>query len=427
MSQDLIDQPLSDVEPEIAAIARIAAVPRILDVVCQTTGMGFAAVARVTTDRWVACSVRDDIKFGLRPGDELKVETTICDEIRLSGQPVVIDHVAEDAVFRGHPTPAMYGFQSYISMPIVLSDGTFFGTLCAIDPKPAKVSAPATVGMFKLFAELIAFHLDASDKLAAPEARGVAVDRKLAASDARGRVADRKLALSEAVVLEQKSEGELREQFIAVLGHDLRNPLAAIEAGVRLLARDPPPERAKYLIEQMRKSIGRMSELINNVLEFARGRLGGGLLLKRDADAELQPALEQVIAELQATAPDRVIEAEFSLASPVDCDPSRIAQMLSNLLGNALSHGATDAPIRIRVASAGPDFSMSVSNKGTPIQPDVIPQLFRPFFRAARQTEQEGLGLGLYIAAEIARAHEGDLTVFSTEEETRFTFHMPAQ
>src|SRR5580700_6264963 len=118
-----------DYQADIAAIGRIDAVPTILEVVCRTTGMGFAAVARVTEDRWIACSVKDDIAFGLQPGGELKVETTICHEIRQSGEPVIINHVAESMVYCRHPTPAMYGFQSYISMPIVLPDGTFFGTL----------------------------------------------------------------------------------------------------------------------------------------------------------------------------------------------------------------------------------------------------------------------------------------------------------
>jgi GAF domain-containing protein len=149
-----------DLADDLAAIVKIDAVPTILEVVCRTTGLGFAAVARVTEDRWIACAVRDEISFGLRPGGELQVDTTICDEIRNSGQPIVIDHVAEDDIYCGHPTPRMYGFQSYISMPIYRPDGRFFGTLCAIDPKPARVNTPTTIGMFKLFADLIGFHLD---------------------------------------------------------------------------------------------------------------------------------------------------------------------------------------------------------------------------------------------------------------------------
>ncbi|MDR7040297.1 PAS domain S-box-containing protein [Methylobacterium sp. BE186] len=159
-----------DFQADILAIESITAVPTILDVVCRTTGMGFAAVARVTEDRWVACQIRDDIAFGLQPGGELRVATTICHEIRQSGTAVVINHVAEDRAYCGHPTPAMYGFQSYISMPIVLPDGTFFGTLCAIDPKPAQLDRPEVVSMFKMFADLIGFHLDANQRVASSSA-----------------------------------------------------------------------------------------------------------------------------------------------------------------------------------------------------------------------------------------------------------------
>ena len=149
-----------DTVADVEAINHIAIVPKILEVVCRTTGMGFAAIARVTEDKWIACSVQDEIQFGLRSGSELKLETTICNEIRQSGKAVIIDHVDEDKTFAHHHTPAMYGFQSYISMPIICMDGSFFGTLCAIDPKPAKLNNPAIIGMFKLFAELIAFHLN---------------------------------------------------------------------------------------------------------------------------------------------------------------------------------------------------------------------------------------------------------------------------
>lgn len=180
---------------DVAAISEIDAIPKILEVVCRTTGLGFSAVARVTEDRWIACAVRDDIAFGLQPAGELRVETTICNEIRQSGRLVVIDHVAEDAQFCRHPTPAMYGFQSYISVPIRLRDGRFFGTLCAIDPRPARVNTPETIGMFTLFAELIAFHLDSRQRVAELEAcvasrtaalhkTNAALQRQIATSDA---------------------------------------------------------------------------------------------------------------------------------------------------------------------------------------------------------------------------------------------------
>jgi PAS domain S-box-containing protein len=160
----LVPEPYAD---DIAAVRRLDAVPTILDTVCQVTGMGFAAIARVSDDRWIACSVRDDINFGLTPGGELKLETTICHEIRQSGLEVIISDVATDPIYCHHHTPAQYGFRSYISVPIVLGDGRFFGTLCAIDPHPRDLSRPEIQGMFRMFAKLVGLQLYQADQLTA--------------------------------------------------------------------------------------------------------------------------------------------------------------------------------------------------------------------------------------------------------------------
>ena len=399
MGADLNGAGLDGVARDVAAIARIDVVPTILDVVCRTTGMGFAAIARVTEDRWVACGVRDEIAFGLQPGEELKVESTICHEIRMTGEPVVIDHVAEHPTYCSHATPAMYGFQSYISMPIRRPGGEFFGTLCALDPRPApRLNTPETIGMFKLFADLVGFHLDAQERL----------------------------ATSEAALLGEREAADLREQFIAVLGHDLRNPLASIQAGVNLLRQTPLDEQAKSILTLMQSTVRRMSGLIDNVLDLARGRLGGGIVLDRRADERLRPALEQVVAEMQTAWPERAIDAEITLDGPVRCDRSRVAQLLSNLLSNALTHGAADQPILVRARIRDARFELTVANAGDPIDPDTLDRLFQPFFRASGRPDHQGLGLGLYIASEIARAHGGTLNVTSTPEATRFTFEMAA-
>lgn len=385
-----------DVQADVAAANRIEAVPTILEVVCRTTGMGFAAVARVTEDRWIACSVRDEIAFGLQQGSELKVETTICNEIRHHREPVIIDNVAEDESYCGHPTPAMYGFQSYISMPIILPNGTFFGTLRAIDPKPAKIKRPEIIGMFKLFAELIAFHLDAIDRL----------------------------TTSEADLLDERKTSDLREQFIAVLGHDVRNPLTAIISAAEMLERMPLSDRAMRFARLIQASAERIYELTNNMLDFARGRLGGGVPIVLNPEA-MGPVLMQVISELRASWPDRMIEAEFSLSTAVNCDRGRVGQLFSNLLANALTYGNADVPIHVSARTFNRAFELSVSNAGDPIPPAAREQLFQPFFRGAEQPGQGGLGLGLYIASEIAKAHGGTLSVASSPDETRFTFRMP--
>ena len=380
---------------DVAAVSRIEAVPTILDIVCRTTGMGFAAIARVTEGRWIACSLKDDIAFGLQPGGELQVETTICHEVRDHGEPVIIDDVTEDAVFCNHPTPALYGFRSYISVPIVRRDGTFFGTLCAIDPQPRKLRNAETIGSFKLFAELIAFHLDAQTQI----------------------------ETTQATLFREREISELREQFIAVLGHDLRNPLAAVAAGLRALVQRP--ERASELAGHIQRSIQRMSGLIDNLMDFARGRLGGGLTLQREAEAALGPVLTDVVEEFRSTHPARVIELAASLPQGIRCDGLRMAQLLSNLVGNALTHGAADKPVRVEASCAAGELVLSVINAGDPIPAAALKTLFHPFVRAAVRPNQDGLGLGLYIAAEIARAHGGTIEVSSDHAQTRFTFRMP--
>ena len=330
-------------------------------------------------------------------GGELSVKTTICDEIRDSGRPVIIDHVAEDDQYRDHHTPRMYGLQSYISMPIVLTNGAFFGTLCAIDPRPAKLNTPAVVGMFKNFAQLIAFHLDAQERA----------------------------AKQNAALLDAREAADLREQFVAILAHDLRNPLASIDAGVNLLLRRKPDEKTLAVGEHMQNSVKRMASLIDDTLDFAKGRLGGGFLLERDPDAPLLDHLEQVIGEFRAVS-EIPIETRIAFTRSINCDPKRVAQIVSNLVANALKHGAADRPIRISASTDEGGLEITVANEGDPIDPLVLPKLFQPFFRGNGRSSNQGLGLGLYIASEIARAHGGNIDVTSSKEETRFTLRVPS-
>lgn len=391
-------QSFNNIQADIDAINCIDVVPTILEVICRTTGMGFAAIARVTEEKWVACSVLDEIEFGLKPGGELKLETTICNEIRESGDGVVIDHVEFDEYFSHHHTPAMYGFQSYISMPIIRIDGSFFGTLCAIDPRPAKLNTPEIINMFKLYSQLISFHLNALDQLA-----------------------DAKIRLEE-----ELETAQLREQFIAILGHDLRNPVGAIANSIQLLERGKLDERTSRFVNIIKNSSFRIRGLIDNLMDFASGRLGGGINLDRNENESLEETLNHAIAELLIVSPDREIIKTFQLTKVVNCDDKRIAQLFSNLLGNAFTHGKADAPIKIDAICNNGEFILSVANAGKPIPETAMKMLFQPFSRAEIKPEQQGLGLGLFIASEIAKAHNGEITVSSTTDETRFTFTMPA-
>ncbi len=385
-----------DFSKDIERVGGIAAVPTILDVVLRMTGMGFAAVARVTKDRWITCQSLDHLGFGLKPGDELPIESTLCNEIRDHREAVVFDDSAVDPLYKDHHTPRIYGLRSYISVPIILSNGQFFGSLCAIDPNPAKVNNPQVLGTFKLFAELIAHHLDA----------------------------DERLKLTQDLLVREQQVSELREQFIAVLGHDLRNPIAAVDAGTSRLMKEGWTERSPLVLKLMKSSIARMGGLVDNMMDLARARLGGGISLEI-SEHDLSTTLSHVIDELRVAHPERNIDADFDIPVPVLIDRLRMAQMFSNLVSNALTHGVENGTVGIRGSIHEGHLQLSVSNHGVPIPADMLDKLFQPFRRGDLRPSMQGLGLGLYIASEIAKAHKGTIAVHSDDVETRFTFSMP--
>jgi phosphoserine phosphatase RsbU/P len=247
------------------------------------------------------------------------------------------------------------------------------------------------------------------------------------AAEASEKELERLRSTETALLLDERATAVLREQFIAVLGHDLRNPLAAIVGAMDLLLKTPLNDRAKHLVGMTQASAARMATLIENVLDFARGRLSGGLSLKREADVLLEPVLRHVVEELRTAWPNRAFAVDFSMTETVYCDPGRISQLLSNLLGNALAHGVRNKPIEVEARTEEGTFFLSVTNAGEPIPAKALEQLFEPFFRADFRPSQQGLGLGLYIVSEIARAHGGVIDVTSDASATCFTFRMPVQ
>ena len=383
-----------DLRKSVDEIQAIGAVPKILETVAAMTGLGFVCIAHVTDDAWITCAVLDKLEFGLKPGDELDVTTTLCEEVRDTGSSVIIDHVAESTQYAGHHTPRIYGFQSYFSIPVFRTDGRYFGTLCGLDPKPIKLSDPVTVSTLHLFAELISKQLDAENR------------QQAARSD----------------LSSERETAELREQFIAVLGHDLRTPLGSIALGADLLALKVADPALRPVVERIRRSARRMASLVDDVMDFTRGRMGSGIRLKLRRHDSVHLTLEQVIDEMRGLHPERVIAASIPDLLCLDCDPERLAQLLSNLLANALVHGNAGTPVHIDARHEDGTFVLSVSNEGQDLPPEVIAQLFKPYWRATSRPGSEGLGLGLYIVDQIARAHGGKIDVTSSAGRTAFTF-----
>lgn len=394
-----MDDSPESIAHDLAAIARISAVPSLLRIVCDNTGMRFAAVARVTDGTWTACAVEDHINFGLVPGSQLDVHTTLCKEARATRQTVVFDQASTDPSYRDHHTPRIYGIESYISVPIVRPDGEYFGNLCAIDPRPNLISDAKTVAMFESFAELIG--------------RQLALEQHQEAT--------------EVALLDARQTAELRDQFIAVLGHDLRNPLGSVGAIGEILVRRPDPEIARYG-QRLRANTHRMSKLIEDVLDLARGRMGLGLAVRIAAVGDLEAGFRDVVSELRDSHPLRSIQDVYRIQGEVECDLGRMQQLLSNLVGNALSYGDPLQPVRVDVVLDESWLAITVCNRGEPISPSNLARIFEPYWRPSESKPGGGLGLGLHICSQIVKAHGGTLQVSSSAlSGTCFTAQLPAK
>jgi signal transduction histidine kinase len=393
-----MNRQIDPIAQDIASIRSLAEIPLMLEVCARSANLGFAAVARVTEQRWVTCASLDKGGFNLLPGDEVPVERTICRDVYACREAVVLDDIRHHPTYRDHAATESFGIGSFISMPIIHDDGRFFGTLCACDAEPRRLNTPETIGMFRLFADMIALLLD----------RQTMMERNY--SD----------------LADERETARLREEFIAVVGHDLRNPLAALNAGMRVVEREPTTPTQAKTIGHMREAVRRMGTIVDNLLDFARGRLGSGLVIEVSDAVDLDATMELVSEEIRV-ANDCDIQADFQIGRPVQCDRQRMEQLLSNLLSNAVTYGKPDGPVRVAAWCEGADLRLTVRNNGTPIPPDALPTLFLPFTRGGQKPSRQGLGLGLYIASEIARAHGGALTVQSDEAETKFDLRMPLE
>jgi signal transduction histidine kinase len=394
----IVSDSAEEIAGDVAAVNRLQAVPTLLEVLCEFTGMRFAAVARVSENTWTACVVKDEISFGVTPGGQLDLETTLCIESKRSNAPIVIEQASTDPRYCNHPAPKLYKIESYVSVPIVLPNGRYFGNLCAVDPAPAKVSDPKILKMFTRFAALIGILLDSE------------MARQQDQSALRGAHAD----------------NEVREQFIAILGHDLRNPLQAIYSAGVLLEKKIADPALQAIASRIRVSVKRMSCLINDLLDFARARLGEGMGVRVEEVEDIDAGLNAVVREFQDGQPERQILANISVTRKVRCDLGRVQQVASNLIGNALKHGAPEGMVKVSAQAEESDLVLNVWNAGEPISPENLDKICEPFWRQSSTGNREGLGLGLYICSEIVRAHGGTLSVTSSHESgTSFTARLP--
>ncbi len=240
-------------------------------------------------------------------------------------------------------------------------------------------------------------------------------------------------SLSRAVSSYNKRVEQSRQMFLAILGHDLRNPLNCIRMATQLVTKeDPGSVEAISMIDTSTDAIIR---LVNDLIDFSLGAMGGAMQLKR-GPVNLKELCREVVGAYRTTHPGRTLRFHSDGEVTGVWDATRIRQVVSNLLGNALQHGSTQGPIDLSLGLEGstPEEStvvMRVHNEGKPIPPEVLPTIFNPLVRYATrestaQRSMGSIGLGLYIVREIVVAKGGTVEVVSTAEEgTTFTVRIP--
>ena len=223
---------------------------------------------------------------------------------------------------------------------------------------------------------------------------------------------------------------ELEQQLVGIVGHDIRTPLAAILTTANVqLSREVLPDAQRKAFERVARGGERIQGIVDQLLDFTRARVGGGIPVVPGA-GDLNELCRKLVDELRAAKPERSILCDFARDSlPGVWDLDRLAQVVANLLDNALKYSPRDTPVRLRTFEQGVDtVYLEVQNAGAPIPAHLLPTLFQPFRRGDGPGQRESLGLGLYIARSIVEAHRGTLRVESTPDVgTIFSLCLPRQ
>jgi signal transduction histidine kinase len=388
------------IDHDLATFSRLESIETILNLLCKTTGLRLAVVARVTSETWTACAVLDNLNFGLKTGQNLDLADTYCNTVRCLDGPIVISHASAHSEWKNHPGFTVFGVESYIAVPLRRRDQSFFGVLCALDTRPTKLSEDY-LDIFYLLANLVAFEMEAEE---------------------RGEHQNRELEMA-------REATRVRDQFVGILGHDLRNPLNAIAVASGVLQTDPAlTEENLMLARVIEKSGRRMSRLVEDTLDLTRSQVAGGISINPSPN-DLGEVCLQVLNELRVVHPQREIIFEDQGDGHGYFDESRAAQVISNLLSNALQHGIENQEVRLTLRGDAKNIIVEVHNFGKPIPVEKQHSLFDPFQRGTLPREEAmgsgGLGLGLYIAREIMRAHGGDISLTSDENGTTFSTYWP--
>lgn len=235
-------------------------------------------------------------------------------------------------------------------------------------------------------------------------------------------------SISESVTRFAEQVKESKERFLAILGHDLRSPLSAVITSSAFLIETGAFEESQLtLVRSIASSADRMNHMVSDLLDFARTRFGDRFPIERE-ELDMRRVVEDVVAEVAASSPDRTIEVETSGDLRGRWDPSRLAQVVTNLVGNAVQHGTPGAPVTISARGDDREVVLSVQSEGPTIPKSELRRMLKAMKDPApdSRSDRHHLGLGLYIVDKIVAAHAGSLDVRSARDKgTTFTVHLP--
>jgi two-component system sensor histidine kinase/response regulator len=275
---------------------------------------------------------------------------------------------------------------------------------------------------------------DGTDVIAALNAGANDFVRKPASEyELRARVAGMvQLSMTHAALLETQRtlriEAEFRERFMGMLAHDLRQPLYAMSLASHVLGHpEAARERAQAALGMQSRSIARMTRMIDELLDFTRSRPETGMPIQRQR-TDLVEVARAIVNEMGPGWPRHEINLHTTGPCTGLWDPDRMAQVCSNLIGNALEHSSTSSPIDVRITSSGSSGELTVCNDGPAIPPDVLETLFEPYRRGRSvHPSSRGVGLGLHIVEQIVRAHGGTVSAMSSGTRTQFRIELPLE
>lgn len=383
----------SKCDPTVAS--EVETIDRALRAVCHTTSMRVAALVQEHDGQSVVVRIVDSAGLDISSAELLSLDVPFT-----SG--VITDHYFLSS---SHPSASgrlllkgpihSFEFPYYVCAPVYAPNGAILGMLWAMDMERAPQLSGPVRDLVLCLAELIGY---------------------------------REAVKREPDVLRSNPDAAVQalpERVIGLLGHELRTPLSTMSTALQILVSLPIDKKGLEVVRIAQNSVRQMTETIENIVDFARARLGGGMVLHRSGSENLELILYKIVQEAQLKHPEHCVDADFDLSLPVDCDAQKVGRLASNLLTSSIKTAVAENPIHVVARTLHGALEISVTNKGAALVSSPLGTKVSQIGEEILDTNFRGGALSLFVCESIATAHGGTLNLTSNAEESSFFFRMP--